>query len=40
MNEAAAEKQLQFIQTTLDEEKRLPYARESRDIFEPVLDSR
>ena len=37
MDEEAAEKQLQVIKTTLDEEKRLPYVRESRELFEPAL---
>ena len=38
MDQTAVDKQLQFIQTTLEEEKRLPYSRESRDFFEPALE--
>ena len=38
MDEAAAQEQLQGIQKTLVEEKRLPFARESRELFESALE--
>lgn len=38
MNPQEIKQQLEFVQSTLENEKRLPFVRESRDVFELALD--